>query len=843
MDPLLDTAKRLFSEGTDALIKGKLDLAEAKLTECLNLAPDRESIRCNLAVVYAAKADYLVDKGLFNDALIYYDKSLELNTSYALALSNKGTLLKDHFKLIDESIACFRKAIELDLEFADAYQNMGAAYAEKENYQEAIAYYEKALKHNPDFIEAWINRGSAFNKLEKYDVALTCFDRGVELNSKSPEAWAYRSNALNALKRYEEALASYDKAIALKPDYAEAWSDRGNTLKSLERYDEALTSYERAIELKPDYAEAWNNRGNVLNDLRRHEEAITSYEEAIVLRPAYAEAWSNRGVALRDLKHYDKALTSYDRCIKLKHDYAEAWSNRGNVLSDLKRYAEALASYERSIELKPDYAEAWSNRGNVLSDLKRYAEALASYERSIELKPDIDFMLGAIVHTQMKICDWTDLEQRCRTVEKKLLASSKVSTPFAVLGLLDNPELQKRCAEIYAQDKLNLKSAHGVVTQRPKRGKIHIGYFSTDFKEHPVSYLIAELFELHDRSKFEIHGFSFGPNIRDAMRQRVEKSLDNFLDVKHLSDLDIARLSREREIDIAIDLGGHTQDSRPQLFAERVAPIQINYLGYPGTWGSDCMDYFIGDKVTISDKNLGQFSEKIIFLPNSFLVNPSHRPIASKKSSRQDHGLPSGSFVFCCFNNSWKITPKVFEQWMKMLQKVSNSVLWLSEINALAKKNIQRNFEQNGLNISRLIFAKRLPNLADHLARYQLADLFLDTSPYGAHTTASDALWAGVPVLTLKGQSFAARVAASLLTNIGVPELITHTIEEYFSLAVELANNPNKLAAIKAKLAQNRLTTPLFNTELFARHIESAYQAAYDQYHAGLSPDHIYIDS
>ncbi len=702
--------------------------------------------------------------------------------------------------------------------------------------------YGEVLKGDPKHADALHHLGLIHLQSGVIFQAIEAIQSSLVSDPRNSRALANLGYCFNLIGDHPNAIASCKAALEINPSNDGAWTNLGNAQRGLKSFVEAMGSYERALKLCPENPHNKYNVGLALFDQGEFNRAKEYFQRYLESGSSIPEAHNSLAACLLKLCEPLLALRHAEAAVGLKPDYAEAWLNQGSALNDLKRHEEALASYERSIELKPDYADAWNNRGNALSDLRRHEEALASYERSIELKPDADYGLGNLVHAQMKICDWAKLKQRRRTLEDKLFAEGKVSTPLAVLGLFDNPELQKRCAEIYAQDRLNLKSGLGVVAPRPKRGKIRIGYFSMDFKETPVSYLIAELFELHDRSQFEIHGFSFGSNTRDYMRQRVEKGLDNFLDVKHLSDLDIAHLSREYEIDIAIDLGGHTQDSRPELFVERVAPIQINYLGYPGTWGSDCMDYFIGDKVAISDKNLGHFSEKIIFLPNSFLVNPSHRPIASKKPSRQDHGLPSGSFVFCCFNNSWKITPNIFELWMKILQQVSNSVLWLSEMNSSAKKNIQRNFSQNGLNTSRLIFAKRLPDLADHFARYQLADLFLDTSPYGAHTTASDALWTGVPVLTLQGQSFAARVAASLLTNIGVPELITHTIEEYFSLAVELANNPNKLAAIRAKLAQNRLTTPLFNTELFARHIESAYKSAYDSYHAGMAPDHIYVN-
>jgi predicted O-linked N-acetylglucosamine transferase (SPINDLY family) len=639
----------------------------------------------------------------------------------------------------------------------------------------------------------------------------------------------------------EEADRFASEALAANPKSVDALHLRGVLAGVRNRHADAEFFLRQAVDLDKKNHYIFFNLAKSLSEQGKAEESLEWHRKALEVDARHDKAWLNYGKSLFDLDDIDAAISAYDRALLINHNFAEVYTNKASCLDSKKLWEEALLLHEHAVRLNPNLAEAWSNRGFTLNDLKRHEEALASYERAIELKPDIDFILGTSVHTQMKLCDWTELEPRRRALNEGLAAGNRVGTPFAILGLFDNPELQKRCAEIYAKDIPGPKSRLGVLARKPKRGKLRIGYFSMDFREHAVSQLIAELFELHDRSKFEIYGFSFGVNSRDPVRQRVEKAFDKFLDVKHLRGLDIAHLSRQHEIDIAIDLGGHTQDSRPQIFVGRAAPIQINYLGFPGTWGSDCMDYFIGDKVVIPDENREHFSEKIIFLPNSFQVNPSHRSIAINKLSRQAHGLPDGAFVFCCFHNSWKITPEVFRQWVRILQQVSNSVLWLSEINSSADKNLRKNLEQNGIDRSRLIFAKRLPELSDHLARYQLADLFLDTSPYGAHTTASDSLWVELPVLTCIGQSFAARVAASLLTSIGVPELITHSKEEYCSLAIELASNPTKLAAIKAKLAQNRFTTPLFNTKLFTMHIESAYQAAYERYSVGLPPDHIYI--
>jgi len=388
MNSRFDTAKNLFLEGTSALEKGDLDSAELNLIECLRLIPDQESTKHNLAILFTLRADALSELEKHDEALISYSKALEFDENYAIAWSNKGVILNDHFDVIDEAISCFERALQLIPSYADAHLNLGVAHAKNKNYSKAFEHYESALKYDPHCVEAWINRGNAFNDLKRHEEALASFGCAIKLQPNLPEAWGFQSKAFNDLKRHEEALASADNAIRLRPHFVEAWNNRGVALGDLKRHEEALASYERSIELKPDHAEAWSNRGNALNDLRRHEEALASYERSIELKPDYAEAWSNRGVALNDLRRHGEALASYERSIELKPDHAEAWSNRGNALNDLRRHEEALASYERSIELKPDYAEAWSNRGVALNDLRRHGEALASYERSIELKPD-----------------------------------------------------------------------------------------------------------------------------------------------------------------------------------------------------------------------------------------------------------------------------------------------------------------------------------------------------------------------------------------------------------------------------------------------------------------------
>jgi predicted O-linked N-acetylglucosamine transferase (SPINDLY family) len=383
-------------------------------------------------------------------------------------------------------------------------------------------------------------------------------------------------------------------------------------------------------------------------------------------------------------------------------------------------------------------------------------------------------------------------------------------------------------------------SSLGPILKRARQKKIRIGYFSADFHNHATAYLMAELFERHDKGKFELIAFSFGPQTNDVMQLRVSQAFDQFIDVASMSNLEVAQFSRELEIDIAIDLKGLTQDSRLGIFSFKAAPIQVSYLGYPGTLGVDYIDYLIADKTLIPKTSIHHFSEKIVYLPNSYQVNDRHRLIASTHFTKQELGLPKDAFIFCCFNNNYKITPDVFDSWVRILKAVDSSVLWLLQDNSTASMNLQKEAANRGLDPTRLVFAERMA-LPEHLARHKAADLFLDTLPYNAHTTASDALWAGLPVLTCIGESFASRVAASLLNAIGLPELITETRVDYEALAIELATNPSKLKEIKEKLAQNRLTTPLFDTVLFTKHIEAAYTLMYERYQADLTPESIEV--
>ncbi|MGZ5602068.1 MAG: tetratricopeptide repeat protein [Methylobacter sp.] len=780
--------------------QGQLHQAEALYKDILQTQPQHFDALQLLAMIAAQRNN-------FNVAADLFDQALNINPNSLSVLINRGNVLYD-----------------------------------LQRYGEALKSYECALNVDPNNADVLINRGNILNDLNLHEEALKSYDQALKIKPDYAEAFNNRGNALRGLNRNEEALESYGLALKINPDYADALNNLGNALYDLERYEEALKSYDHALKIKPEYAETLYNRGNALYDLKHYKEALESYNRALRINPNHLRSLNNRGTALRDLKRYEEAIESYDRALKIKPDYIEALNNRGTALCDLMRHEEALESYDSVLKLRPDYAQALYNSGAVLCDLMRHEEALENYAQALKIKPDYEFLYGIWLHTKMMICDWNDIDCQFIHAVEKIKSNEKVSPPFSIFAISNSLAVQRKAAEIYVQTNHPKSHELSKIAKLPRHHKIRIGYFSADFHNHATAYLIAELFERHDKSKFELTAFSFGPDTQDEMRKRLVPAFDHFINARDQSDKDVAQLARNLELDIAVDLGGLTNHSRTGIFAMQAAPLQVSYLGYPGTMGASYINYLIADSTLIPESYQHGYTEKIVYLPNSYQINDSKRSISNKEFTRTEMGLPATGFVFCCFNNNYKITPSTFDSWMRILKQVDASVLWLFESTVEAVNNLKKEAELRGVNAERLIFAKRIP-LHEHLARHRLADLFLDTLPYNAHTTASDALWAGLPVLTCIGETFASRVAASLLNAIHLPELITSTPEIYEAVAIEIANSPNKLMEIKKRLADNRVTTPLFNTQLLAKHLEAAYMEMYRRYQADLVPEHIYVQN
>jgi predicted O-linked N-acetylglucosamine transferase (SPINDLY family) len=638
---------------------------------------------------------------------------------------------------------------------------------------------------------------------------------------------------------HSESAKYLSKAVKINPSNPSLHYNLAKALSECSRDVEAIPHHEQVLGMAPNNPDAWLNYGESLAVLKHNHAALEAFNRALSIQPNYFEALLNQGATLKELQKYEDALTAANKAISLRPDFPQAWLNKGVSLKALNQLESAIASYDKAISLQPDFADAWSNKATALKDLKRYPEAIAHYSRALDISPDIPYLTGEILHLRMKIGDWTNFDESIQSITQEIFSGKKVIMPFAALALFDSEEINSKVAHIAADAAGNTQRLNTAPIPKYRNQKIKLAYFSADFRGHPTSYLMSQLFKLHNRDQFEIYAFSLlngGEN--DAMRKQLMQYFDHFIDVEHLSDQEVVDLSRNHEIDIAVDLGGQTMDARTGIFALRAAPIQINYLGYPGTMAAHHHDYIIADQITIPPVNQSFFTEKIIYLPNSYQVNDDKKEISSRIFSKEELGLPSDQFIFCCFNNNFKITPAIFNVWMNILKRVQDSVLWLFEDNEFIKKNLIKEAEARGVLGSRLIFAKRIDQ-KDHLARHRAADLFLDTLPYNAHTTASDALWCGLPVITIMGDSFPGRVAASLLNAVGLPELITQSLEEYESLAIKLATDSVELKKIKAKLEGNRLNMPLFDTGLFCHHLESAYRQVYDRHQNGLIPDHI----
>lgn len=651
-----------------------------------------------------------------------------------------------------------------------------------------------------------------------------------------------RAEALSQAGRKDEALGICRRLTELYPDYGEAWHLEGVLLAKDGRHAEALARLDRALALTPDNPWVLNNRSNVLQSLNRPEEALAGYDRSLRLKPDHAEAHNNRGNALKALRRPEEALRSYDQALALKPDYPEALNNRGNTFLELWRPAEALACYDQALALKPDYVEAVSNRGTALRRLNRLGDFADNCRRLLAIAPAYRHAPGDLVDALRQTNCWNnDLPYREAALIRAVRNGENVTLPFPFLAVTDSAADQLQCARLRAARKYPARPAlwRG---ERYGHDRIRLAYLSADFHHHATAYLMAELFERHDRSRFEVHAFSYGPESAGEMRQRLTAAFDRFEDVRGISDAEVARMLREREIDIAIDLKGYTADTRCGILAYRPCPVQVSYLGYPGTLGAAFIDYIVADPVVIPPGAEPFYTEQVVRLPDSYQPNDRTRRIADSTPPRSGHGLPETGFVFCCFNSNYKITPAVFDIWMRLLHRVPGSVLWLLEGNGEAAANLRREAARRGIDPARLVFAPRA-GLPDHLARHRHADLFLDTLPVNAHTTASDALWAGLPVLTCLGEAFAARVAGSLLHAAGLPELVTGNLDDYETMAFRLATRPDELAALKQRLAANRLTCPLFDTDRYRRHLEQAFLLMRERAEQGLAPVRLEIDA
>ena len=653
---------------------------------------------------------------------------------------------------------------------------------------EAEAHYAAALKVQPDFVPALHLTGLLRFEQQNFAGAAEAFSRAITASPHGQRTplYAGRGEALLQMERHQDALEDFDKALADDAGMAAAWNNRGLALGGLGRHDDAVASFERAATLSPNAAEIHNNRGDVLRELRRFDEALASFARALQLAPEDWRTFNNRAVALSLMGRAEAAIADYDQALTIQPDVPQALHARGNLL--------------------------WTERADL-------AGALADLERLVKIAPDYPFARGSLMRLKMHAARWEDFETQRALLEEGVRADRPVIEPFIHLALSDRPEELARAAKLYADMRFAAKAPLWQGAAR-RPGRIRIGYVCGEFRAHATLYLMAGLFEAHDKNDFEIFAFDNGGSDQSVLRARFEAAVEHSVDIRQMSDAAAAAHIRALDIDILVDLNGYCGSQRLGIFAHRPSAVQVSYLAYPGTLGAPYMDYLLADRIVIGDET--QYCEKIVLLPHSYQINDDRRATAPPLS-RAQAGLPAESCVFCNFNHVSKFTPESFSRWMRILDQVAGSVFWLLEPHAIARENLRAEARKRGIDPERLIFAPHLP-FEKHLARLGLGDLFLDGLPYGAHTTASDALWAGLPLLTCKGKSFAGRVAASVLSAAGLPEMIVETPEAFEARALALARDAEALSEIRAKLAQSRATAPLFDTKRTTRAIEAAYR-------------------
>jgi protein O-GlcNAc transferase len=664
-------------------------------------------------------------------------------------------------------------------------------------------------------------------------------NRALEVRPQSVDALVNLGRAQSEAGYEEESETSYRRALAINPRFVLALNNYSIVLRKSGRVQEAIDLCDKALALQPNHVLAINNRGNALFDAKRYDESLADYNRALALAPQLAQAWLGRANVCHLLHRFGEARAAIDKALSLYPHSPEGWLAYGNILSKLHDHDAALSGYDKALALDPKLADAWIGRSSVLSALKRYPETIATYDKLLRVMPDARYALGYRLFAKMQICDWTDWNAECERVLAGVRQDRPVCEPSILLAIPATPADQLRCASAYASKYYPVGPSSVSHSTRPTGDKIKVAYVSSDFREHPVSYLLAGLIERHDRSKFTPIAVSLGRDDSD-MRRRLERAFESFIDVDAQGDAAAAKLLRGLGVDIVVDLMGLTQESRPGILAARPAPVQVGYLGYAGTVGGGHLDYLLADRWVIPQEQRSCYSEHVVYLPQSFQPN-DRRLIAERTPSREEAGLPEQGFVFCSFNQAFKITPDLFEVWMRLLTRVAGSVLWLQGSHPVAVANLRAAAQRSGIDPERIVFAARLPRNQDHLARHRLADVFLDTAPYNAHTSASDALWAGVPVVSCRGETFASRVAASLLHAVGLPELVARSLAEYEAMATRLATEPNFLAAFKARLAAQRESSPLFDVDQIRRHVETAFTTMHERHLRGEPPQHFAV--
>ncbi len=792
------------------LKKRNLSSDSKRLTK-VKVSPKKSSISIDQEL---AKAIQYHQAGQLNKAEEIYKRIIEVNPDHSESLHLMGVIANQAGKN-DIAVKLINKAIRCNPGNSIYYNNLGNALKGQNQLAEAAHCFQKALEINPGFAEACNNIGSIFQVQGELNKAISYFQRALET----------------------------------KPDLEVAYFNIGNVLKAQNNLTEAVSSFQKALEINPKYIEAYNNMGTAFKDQGRLDEAISCFRKALEINPNIAEVYNNLGNTFNDQGKLDEAISCFQKASKIKPNYAETYSNIGTILMGQGKPAEAVYYYQKALNINPNLAEVYYNLGNALRDQNRSTEALTSYQKALDINPDYAEAFGMLFHQLQQTCNWQKLEDMSDKLDKfttKALdnGTKTAEEPFVNLARHTDPSRNYAIAKSWSYDidrvMSTMKTHFSFDSRRSGKTKIIVGYLSNDFRNHAMAQLTLSLYGLHNRDEFKIFCYSYGEDDGSYYSARIRQDCDKFVDLTDLSHADAARCIYEDQVDILVDLKGHTKGNRLEISALRPAPVQVRYLGLPCTTGADFVNYIITDRIALPEDHAQYYSEKFVYMPHCYQINDHTQEISNKDWKKSDFGLPEDSFVFCSFNQGYKIEPVMFNTWMNILRQVPESVLWLQGENEITETNLRHEAERRGVESTRLIFSGRLPK-DQHLGRLRLADVALDTRIVNGIITTSDSLWAGVPVITLQGSSFSSRVSSSILTAIGLPELITQTTEEYEQIAVDLGRNPERLQEIRQKIAKNRLLEPLFDTPRFARNLEKAYKEMWEIFVAGEMPRRIEV--
>ncbi|KAG6966404.1 hypothetical protein JG688_00006783 [Phytophthora aleatoria] len=791
--------------------------------------------------------------GQSNEAVETYKMAIMLDPQLVDAHSNLGNLYKVQGRLADAK-HCYAQAIRVKPSFAIAWSNLAGLLKDDGQLEAAIDHYREAIRLAPDFADAYSNLGNALKEAGRVEEAIQAYKSALQIRPNFAIAHGNLASCYYDAGQMELAIHTFRHAIQLEPNFPDAYNNLGNALRECDQLEQAVTCYRTALQLKPDHPHAYNNLGNALKDKGLVKEALHCYTTAARLLPQFAAAHSNIGSVLKEQGKLDQALAHYQQAITIDPNFADAYSNMGNVFKDLCRLEEAIQCYSTAIRLKPQFPDAYSNLASAYKDGGRLDDAITCYRKALALRPRFPDAFANYFHSMVFICDWQSRKQDTETLQRfvdEQLSVDDVLPSVQPFHALVYPLSMQRFQDISRRYAERAKLNVSLVDLPPMRFKskraserLRIGYVSSDLGNHPLAHLMQSVFGMHDKSKYEVFCYATSPDDGSIWRKQISGSVEHFVDICALSNGDAARTIHADGIHILVNLNGYTKGARNEIFALQPAPVQVSYMGFCGTLGADYIQYMVGDATVVPPEYRRYFTEKQINMPHSYFVN-DHKQSArdvldtDKCPTRADYGVPEDKFVFCNFNQVYKIDPVTFTTWMNILKRVPNSVLWLLRFPPIAEANIRAEARARGVrDQTRLIFTDVAPK-DEHLKRGYLADLFLDTPECNAHTTGCDILWGGTPMVTMPKDRMATRVASSLLRAANMSELITNSLEEYEELAVALASDMDRLWELRRRLEDERFHCPLFDTQRWVRNLETGLCMAWERHENGLAPDHI----